>query len=48
MLISVALFNIMIHASEETPAKEEVAKLYVATFNRAPDQAGLNYRVSDL
>jgi hypothetical protein len=28
-------------ASEEIPTKEEVAKLYVATFNRAPDNAGL-------
>jgi len=27
------------------PTKEEVAKLYVATFNRAPDEGGLNYWV---
>ena len=30
-----------------TPTQEEVAKLYVATFNRAPDEAGLNYWVND-
>lgn len=30
-------------ASEEYPTKEEVGKLYVATFNRAPDNEGLNY-----
>lgn len=34
-------------ASEDSPTKEEVAKLYVATFNRAPDSAGLNYWIND-
>jgi uncharacterized protein (TIGR02145 family) len=34
-------------ASENIPTEEEVAKLYVATFNRAPDSAGLNYWVND-
>ncbi len=29
------------------PSKDEVAKLYVATFNRAPDAGGLNYWVYD-
>lgn len=28
-------------------SKEEVAKLYVATFNRAPDNAGLDYWVNE-
>ena len=27
----------------QTPTKESVTKLYVATFNRAPDSAGLDY-----
>ena len=36
-----------IYASEEIPTKEDVTKLYVATFNRAPDKAGLDYWVSD-
>jgi len=35
-----------IYASEEIPTQEEVAKLYVATFNRAPDKAGLDYWVN--
>ena len=29
------------------PTQENVTKLYVATFNRAPDAAGLNYWVND-
>ena len=33
--------------SEEVPTQEEVAKLYVATFNRAPDSAGLDYWVNN-
>jgi len=33
-------------ASLEEPTQEEVAKLYVATFNRAPDAAGLEYWVN--
>jgi len=32
--------------SEEELFEEEVAKLYVATFNRAPDSAGLSYWVN--
>jgi len=36
-----------LYASEEVPTKEEVAKLYVATFNRAPDAEGLKYWVED-
>ena len=30
-------------ASENIPTEEEVAKIYVATFNRAPDTDGLSY-----
>jgi len=30
-----------------TPTQENVAKLYIATFNRAPDAAGLAYWVND-
>ena len=41
------VLNIFLFASEAIPAKDEVAKLYVATFNRAPDSAGLNYWVND-
>ena len=37
------LFAIILNASEKTPSQEEVAKLYVATFNRAPDSAGLKW-----
>ena len=37
------LLFVIINASEDVPTKEEVAKLYVATFNRAPDKAGLDY-----
>jgi len=31
----------------EVPTRESVTKLYVATFNRAPDSAGLNYWLND-
>lgn len=30
-------------SSESVPTQEEVSKLYVATFNRAPDSEGLSY-----
>ena len=30
-----------------TPTQENVTKLYVAFFGRAPDQAGLNYWVTN-
>ena len=39
----VLLLHTFLYASEEVPTQEEVAKLYVATFNRAPDAGGLNY-----
>ncbi len=35
------------YASEDVPTQEEVSKLYVATFNRAPDAAGLTYWTND-
>ena len=38
-------FDIM--ANENQPSKEEVTKLYVATFKRAPDSAGLDYWVKN-
>jgi len=41
------ILTTLLRASEEVPAKEEVAKLYVATFNRAPDFSGLNYWTND-
>ncbi len=31
----------------EVPTREKVAELYVSTFNRAPDSAGLDYWVND-
>ncbi len=37
------MLTLAVNASEEIPTQEEVAKLYVATFNRAPDAAGLAY-----
>ena len=39
------MLDSFIYASEAVPTKDEVAKLYVATFNRAPDSAGLSYWV---
>jgi len=42
-LLSVVLFATLVNASEFAPTKEEIGKLYVATFNRAPDNAGLTW-----
>lgn len=42
LIIGFLLLNLL-YASETIPTEEEVTKLYVATFNRAPDAAGLNY-----
>ncbi len=39
------IFGALLYASENSPTKEEVARLYVATFNRAPDNSGLDYWV---
>lgn len=33
----------LLYSSEEKPTKEEVSKLYIATFNRAADAAGLDW-----
>lgn len=35
--------SIILHSSESIPSRSEVAKLYIATFNRAPDSLGLDY-----
>jgi len=43
ILILLMLMGVGLNAT--TPTKESVTKLYVATFNRAPDSAGLNYWV---
>ena len=43
-ILMIGLFGFSsINASEDVPTKLEVAKLYVATFNRAPDSAGLDW-----
>lgn len=43
IILIVASLNLFLFASEDIPTKEEVVKLYVATFKRAPDSAGLDY-----
>ncbi len=47
ILSIIVLLSIILSASEDIPTKEEVAKLYVATFNRAPDSVGLDYWTND-
>ena len=47
LLLGSLLFVSAVYANAEKPTKEEVAKLYVATFNRAPDITGLNYWAYD-
>ena len=44
VLVFVLFLNILLIAN---PTKEEVTKLYVATFDRAPDSIGLNYWVNE-
>ena len=44
-ILMLMAFQISLQA--ETPTQENVAKLYVANFNRAPLQAGLDYWVND-
>lgn len=39
--------NILLRKGEKMPSYNDIAKLYVATFNRAPDAAGLSYWVYD-
>jgi len=49
-LLNIMLLSIAISVSAyagTTPTQENVAKLYVATFNRAPDSAGLSYWLND-
>ncbi len=45
--IIIVLLSLSLFSSESIPTQEEVAKLYVATFNRAPDAAGLAYWVNN-
>jgi len=44
-LFLVLLMVVQVYAT--APTKESVAKLYIATFDRAPDSAGLNYWLYD-
>ncbi len=44
-LVLSALFSINLYAQE--PTNESVTKLYIATFDRAPDKAGLEYWVNE-
>jgi len=46
LILSIILLSSTIYSSEEIPTKEEIAKLYVATFNRAPDRDGLDYWIN--
>jgi len=41
LILASIILILSLNASEEVPTQEEVAKLYVATFNRAPDAGGL-------
>ncbi len=45
LLFLILLMVVEVQAT--TPTKESVAKLYIATFDRAPDSAGLNYWIYD-
>ena len=47
LILFITLSIYPLQASEESPTQEEVAKLYVATFNRAPDPGGLSYWTND-
>jgi len=42
-----AILNVLVYGSNNNPTKEEISKLYVATFNRAPDNAGLEYWLNE-
>ncbi len=42
-LFMVFFMSLSLYSSEENPTQDEVTKLYVATFNRAPDSAGIKY-----
>jgi len=41
--IFIILFVVINILNATIPTKESITKLYIATFNRAPDSAGLNY-----
>jgi len=43
--IFIILFSLFLHA--EKPTEESLIRLYVATFNRAPDAAGIEYWLFD-
>ena len=43
LVFTAILFTSLLYSSDENPTKEEVSKLYVSTFNRAPDSSGLDY-----
>lgn len=45
ILISLFIYMTILHAT--LPTQNNVSKLYVATFNRAPDAAGLNFWIFD-
>ena len=46
-ILLISLVFTMLNASDKEPTQEEVSKLYVATFNRAPDRSGLDYWIND-
>ncbi len=48
IIFLLSLFNTILLANEITKEREEIIKLYIATFNRAPDFAGLEYWYSEM
>jgi len=42
-IVLVMAFQSSLQASNAVPTKEEITKLYVASFKRAPDAGGLQY-----
>ncbi len=44
-IVMLMVFQTSLQASASAPTKEEITKLYVASFNRAPDTGGLQYWV---
>jgi len=46
LLLIFLTLTCFLYSSENNPTEQELAKLYVATFNRAPDSAGLDYWVA--
>ncbi len=43
LVMVVVICSSIVYASNKAPTSDEVTKLYVATFNRAPDSSGLTY-----